>query len=212
LHNSGKSVLLTAAAGINRPVRGKLRLFGHELGTLDEDEAFRRLLRVGLVFEGDGRLFTQMTVAENVALPLLYHAAGSAAGADAQVQAVLEATGLIDAADQPAPSLPRHLRQRVGLARALALAPEVLLVDNPISRLPLREAHWWLGFLKQLADGHAVAGRRPMTIVATADELRPWCACAQHFAVLDQRRLKIIGDRRALEACGEPLVQELLAA
>jgi len=79
LHSSGKSVLLTAAAGINRPLRGKLQLFGGDPTTLDEEEAFRRLLRVGLVFEGDGRLFTHMTVAENIALPLLYHAACASA-------------------------------------------------------------------------------------------------------------------------------------
>ena len=212
LQHSGKSVLLTAAAGINRPLRGMLRLFGAGVATLEEDERFLHLLRVGLVFENDGRLFTRMTVAENVALPLLYHADGSDAGAGARMRAVLEATGLLDVADTPAASLPRNLRQRVGLARALALAPEVLLVDNPLSHLPLREARWWLGFLRQLADGHALSGRRPMTIVATADELRPWCDCAQHFAVLDQRRLKVLGGRRELEACGEPLIRELLTA
>ncbi|HEY6167155.1 MAG TPA: ATP-binding cassette domain-containing protein [Verrucomicrobiae bacterium] len=212
LHHSGKSVLLTAAAGINRPLRGQLRLFGAEPEALHEDELFRHLLRIGLVFENDGRLFTRMTVAENVALPLLYHANGNDVGAETQVRAVLEATALLDFADTPAASLPRHLRQRVGLARALALSPEVLLVDNPLSRLPLREAGWWLGFLRQLAAGHSITGRRPMTIVATADELRPWCDCAQHFAVLDQRRLKVLGARHELEACGEPLIRELLTA
>jgi len=51
-----------------------------------------------------------------------------------------------------------------------------------------------------------------VTIVATADELRPWCDCAAQFALLDQRQLRVLGGRHELEGCDEPLVRELLTA
>lgn len=212
IQGAGKSVLLAAAAGINRPLRGKLRLFGAELANPLDAPAFAHLLRVGLVFEGDGRLFTPMTVAENIALPLRYHERGSEAEIIAAVQAVLEVVELTELADAPAARLSRHLRQRAGLARALALRPEVLLVDNPLGRQAAREAAWWLQMLRRLAEGHPELAGRPLTLAVTADDLRPWREGAARFAVLDQRRLRIVGGREELERCPEACVRALLEA
>jgi ABC-type transporter Mla maintaining outer membrane lipid asymmetry ATPase subunit MlaF len=210
LQGAGKSVLLAAAAGINRPLRGKLRLFADELTDPPNATAFAHLLRIGLVFEGDGRLFGGMTVAENVALPLLYHGRGDTAEITQAVQVALETVELTELADALAARLPRHLRQRAALARALALQPEVLLVDNPLGRQTAREAEWWLRTLRRLAEGFRQSEGRPLTLVVTADDLHPWRNGATHFAVLDQRRLRIVGGRAELEACTEECVRELL--
>src|SRR5258708_751146 len=70
---SGKSDLLSTAAGLMRPQRGVIRLFGHDLRHLPEEERLPIQLRVGIVFGDGGRLFNQMTVAENLSLPLCYH-------------------------------------------------------------------------------------------------------------------------------------------
>jgi phospholipid/cholesterol/gamma-HCH transport system ATP-binding protein len=209
---AGKSVLLGAAAGINRPLRGQLKLFGADLAELDAAEAFARLLRVGLVFEGDGRVFGSMTVAENIALPLLYHERDTEKEIADATRAVLDLVELTELADTPIAQLPRHLRHRAALARALALRPEVLLVDNPLARQTAREANWWLRLLRQLAGGHAWFGQRPLTLAVTADDLRPWRECARQFAVLDQRRLRVIGGRAELDGCTEDCVKELLVA
>lgn len=212
LQGAGKSVLLAAAAGINRPLRGKLRLFADELTDPPDAKAFAHLLRIGLVFEGDGRLFGGMTVAENIALPLLYHERGDTAEITNTVKAVLETVELTELADALAARLPRHLRQRAALARALALQPEVLLVDNPLGRQTARESEWWLRTLRRLAGGSRPSDGRALTLVITADDLRPWRDCATHFAVLDQRRLRIVGRREELDACTEDCVRELLTA
>lgn len=208
---TGKSVLLTAAAGINRPLRGCLRLFARDLSETPYDELFARLLRLGLVFEGDARLFSRMTVAENIALPLLYHDRGTPAEVADAVRAVLDLVELTELADLPAWRLPRHWRQRAGLARALALQPEVLLLDNPLGSQSAREAQWWLRMLERLAEGHPWLKGRGVTLVITADDLRPWRQCARRFAVLHQRRLRVIGGPEELAGCAEPGVRELLA-
>ncbi len=211
LHNSGKSVLLAAAAGIHRPVRGSIRLFGRDIADLPEEELLRELLRIGLVFESEGRLFSQLTVAENVALPPRYHNNWSAAEAGETVSAVLELTGLSPHAQSLPGRLNRIWQRRVGLARALTLHPEVLLLDNPLAGLDPRQARWWLDFLGRLAAGHEFLERRPVTLVVTADDFRPWLEHGRQFAMLDQQRLTILGGRDELREPTEPLLRELLA-
>lgn len=72
LHWTGKSNLLNTAAAINARSRGRLDLFGKNTAEMDEEELLAERLRIGMVFEGDGRLFPQLTVSENIALPLRY--------------------------------------------------------------------------------------------------------------------------------------------
>src|SRR4051812_15592431 len=73
LFGSGKSDFLATAAGLQRPSRGVVKLFGHETFTLKEEILVEHRRRIGLVFSNGGRLFNRLTVAENVALPLRYH-------------------------------------------------------------------------------------------------------------------------------------------
>ena len=128
---------------------------------------------MGFVFEG-GQLFNQLTIRENVALPLQYHHDLPPAAAAQEVQALLELLELTPLADITPPNISDNWRQRAALARALILKPEVLLLDNPLGRLGGRHRHWWLRFLDQLWRGHEWCGGRPMTLVATTDDLRPW--------------------------------------
>ena len=91
------------------------------------------------------------------------------------------------------------------------LQPEVLLLDNPLGGLDMRQAGWWLNFLDQLAAGHECMEKRRVTLVATAGDLRSWRERASHFAVLKNKQFIVIGHRRLLAGHGEPLVKELLA-
>ena len=87
-------------------------------------------LRIGLVFEGGGRLFNQLSVAENVALPLRYHRSQPGVEAGERVKAILDATGLTPWAESTGGRINLARRQRVALARSLAMSPEALLLDS----------------------------------------------------------------------------------
>jgi ABC-type transporter Mla maintaining outer membrane lipid asymmetry ATPase subunit MlaF len=210
LQGAGKSDFLFLAGGLMRPAGGVYRLLGEEMPIFEEERLPARL-RLGLVFEG-GQLFNQLTLAENIALPLRYHRNLSPAGAAAEVRRMLELTELIPWADSTPGAVALNWRQRAGLARALMLRPEVLLLDNPLAGLDLRHRGWWLSLLGRLSRGHAWMDGRPMTLIATADDLRPWRGWARRFAVLHHRRFTVQGTWEQLEAANDESVRELLNA
>lgn len=210
LHGGGKSDLLATAAGLQRPSSGSHWLFGRNTAELDEDEFLRARLRVGMVFADGGRLFNDLTVVENVALPLRYHEDCDTGNAAERAHAVLDWAGVADLSRKRAGQISRGSRQRVALARALALKPELLLLDNPLAGLDPRQIRWWLDSLTALQAGHALLGGRPMTLVIAADDLRPWATQARQFALLKHNGWMLVGGRAELAASTEPLLRELL--
>jgi phospholipid/cholesterol/gamma-HCH transport system ATP-binding protein len=209
LQGSGKSDLIAMTDGLMPPAAGTYRLFGIEMPIYDEALLDVRL-RVGMVFDG-GQLFHNLTIAQNIALPLRYHKTMPLEEAESLVKEVLELTGLTSFGDNMAGSVGRNLKKRAGLARALILRPEVMLLDNPLGGLDLRQIAWWLNFLGQLSAGHAFLNGKPMTLVVTAEDLRPWRDRGKQFAILQQKRFVVVGSQPELAAHKEPLVKELLA-
>jgi len=208
--HAGKSDLLMLAAGLMQPVEGSCRLFGCETRDLGEAELAERL-RVGFVFQG-GQLFTQLTIAENVALPLRYQKNLAAAEAANVVATLLELLELTPFAHLTPGNVPANWRQRAALARALILKPEMLLLDNPQAGLAARHLQWWLRFLDELARGHEQFGGLPMTIVATADDLRPWKNGRRKFGLLRDKKFIPLGGWDEVETAADPVVKELLTA
>lgn len=208
LQGSGKTDLLMTAAGLLAHAGGTHLLFGESMPIFDEARMPTRL-RAGMVFDG-GQLFTHLTILENVALPLRYHGGQSDSEIESRVGALLEALELSWAAHNTPGNLGRNWQKRAGLARALALKPELLLVDSPLAGLDLRHMSWWLRFLDALSRGHPLLDGRPMTLVATAANLRPWKAHARQFAVLRDRKLTVLGTWTQLEAANRQLIHDLL--
>jgi ABC-type transporter Mla maintaining outer membrane lipid asymmetry ATPase subunit MlaF len=209
MQGSGKSDLLAMTAGLTPPQKGLYRLFGHEM-PIFEGELLKERLRVGLVFDG-GQLFHELTVRENIALPLRYHKEVGRSEIEQRVNAMLELTELVDSAGKVPSALGRNLQKRAGLARALMLRPEVLLLDNPLGGLDMRQVHWWLNFLDQLHAGHEIMGGIRVTLAATAEDLRPWRERASQFAILKNKHFIPLGNRPQMAEHAEPLVKELLA-
>jgi ABC-type transporter Mla maintaining outer membrane lipid asymmetry ATPase subunit MlaF len=192
LQGSGKSDFIFMLAGLTRPLAGGYSLFGHDMAELFGDSFLPHRLRVGVVFD-DARLFRHLSLAENVALPARYHHNLHAEEVESWVSALLRATGVLDfAADLPG-VVGRHWQLRAALARALALKPEVLLLENPLRGLDARHVAWWLSFVQQLWRGHELMTGRPMTIIASSDEFRPWRQSGAQFATLHGRRFKAVG-------------------
>jgi ABC-type transporter Mla maintaining outer membrane lipid asymmetry ATPase subunit MlaF len=207
---SGKSDLLSTAAGLMRPARGNVRLFGEELVHLHEEQRLAVQLRIGVVFGFGGRLFNHLTVAENLALPLHYHRNWAPSDSDPRVHAVLEAMGLAEVAHVTPVLLNRNVRQRVALARGLVLGPELLFLDNPLADVDPRETRWWIEFLGTLVEGHDILEGRPLTLIAGTDDLEPWGELGRLFAFIQNGRFVPMGSRAELLAQPNPALRELL--
>jgi ABC-type transporter Mla maintaining outer membrane lipid asymmetry ATPase subunit MlaF len=165
---------------------------------------------LGLVFES-GQLFNHLTVSENLALPLRYHRNLSQAEAADAVQMMLEQMELGPWADSTPGALGRNWHKRVGLARALMLRPEVLLIDNPLAGLDMQHVYWWLNFLEQLSKGHSFVGEEPMTMVVTTADLTHYTRLGRKFAIVRNRRLTVLGSRSPFEAASKELIENLFA-
>lgn len=202
---AGKTDLLLTTAGLQRPLSGDLMLFGKRVADMREEELVANRLKVAMVF-GNGRLFSHLTVAENIALPLDYHGLRQS---QEQVNRALEQAGLMEYASRLPRQIPRALHQRVALARAMALSPEVLLVDNPLVGVDQRNARWWIDFLCAAHAGDPKIGRQ-LTLVIATDDLRPWLDTAQEFGVVTDRRFERIGGREQVKNASETIVRDLL--
>ena len=198
---AGKTDLLCTAAGLQRPMRGEQSLFGKNTAQMSEEELVQTRLKIAMVFT-NGRLFNGLSVAQNIALPLSYHHSHDEKELADRVSGALSRTALAAWANRRPDQITRNLHQRIGLARALALEPEVLLIDNPLGGVDPREGRWWLDFLCE--------AKKAMTVVVTTDDLRAWIEVGAQFAVLKERRFEVIGGREEVRQSQDALVRELL--
>ena len=130
----GKSTLLRHMIGSMKPTSGTVKLFGEELTVMKERELIPIRLRFGMLFQS-GALLASLTVGENVALPLLQHTDNSDDEIEDIVEQKLQMVGLTGFEDLRPDEISGGMKKRVGLARALALDPELLFSDEPTSGL-----------------------------------------------------------------------------
>ena len=130
----GKSTLLRHIIGSMKPTSGSVKIFGHEITTMSEREIEDIRMRFGMLFQS-GALLASLTVGENVALPLEQHTDKSTDEIEAIVEEKLKMVGLSGFEELKPAEISGGMKKRVGLARALALDPELLFSDEPTSGL-----------------------------------------------------------------------------
>ncbi|MEY2507127.1 MAG: phospholipid/cholesterol/gamma-HCH transport system ATP-binding protein [Verrucomicrobiota bacterium] len=130
----GKSTLLRHIIGVMKPTAGSVKIFGQEITAMNDREIADIRRRFGMLFQS-GALLASLTVGENVALPLLQHTDMSADEIEETVTRKLQMVGLSGFNNLKPSEISGGMRKRVGLARALALDPELLFSDEPTSGL-----------------------------------------------------------------------------
>lgn len=198
---SGKTTLLRQMVGLLSPTEGEVRLFGHPLGGGGRVERSLLRQRFGMLFQ-HGALFSAFSVFDNIAFPL--REAGVATAEEIRDLVALKLAmveiDLADAQRMPA-ELSGGMVKRVALARALALEPELLILDEPTAGLdPDRSA----GFVSLVRDLHRQLG---LTVVLVTHDLDTLAALATQVAVLAEQRILAHGPLEAIMALDHPFVE-----
>lgn len=196
----GKSTLLKEIVMLLRPAAGRIRVLGQDIAVLSESAAQRLRTRWGVLFQG-GALFSGLSVVENVELPLKEHTRLSAAEIRQLALIKIALAGLpLDAAHKFPRELSGGLRKRAALARAIALDPELLFLDEPSAGLdPLAAAA-----LDELILG--LKESLKLTIIIVTHDLDMLWRVADRVAILGEGRVVGLGSMEELAQSAHPLV------
>ncbi len=200
---TGKSVLMRSIIGLQKPEAGDITVFGEEMLNRDEDQIQDVRKRWGVLFQG-GALFSTLTVAENVELPLReFYPALSKDLLDEIAAYKVAMTGLpTDAGPKYPAELSGGMRKRAGLARALALDPELLFLDEPTAGLdPIGAA----GFDELTLSLKKTLG---LTVFLITHDLDTLYAICDRIAVLADQKVIGVGTIPELLALDHPWIQE----
>jgi len=198
----GKSTLLRETIVLQQPVSGSIRVFGQEVIGLNDEEALPLRRRWGVMFER-GALFSSLTVTENVAMVLHEHTRLSARLIDEIAAVKIALTGLpADAGPKYPNELSGGMRKRAALARALALDPELLFLDEPTAGLDPLSASGIDELVRQLRDALG------LTIMMVTHDLDLLWRAADRVAVLGEGTVLGTGTMNELSQSDSPLIRE----
>ena len=199
---TGKSVLLREIIGLQRPNAGRVRLFGTDIWQSTEHEVDAVRKRFGMMFQ-DGALFSSLTVAQNVAVPLREHTQLADATVDALVALRLAQAGLpADAGAKMPAELSGGMRKRAAIARAIALEPEVLFLDEPTSGLDPITARGFDHLVRSLVDDLG------LTVFLVTHDLDTLLGVVDRLIVLAQGRVLADGAVRDVMALDDDWIRE----
>lgn len=200
----GKSTLLRILLGLESYERGSVRLFGREVSALSRSEQSELMMRVGMLFQF-GALFDSMTVGENVGFALRYVQRRPEDEIAQRVRENLALVGLRDVEALYPAQLSGGMRKRVGLARAIAIQPEVILYDEPTTGLDPVNVRRINGLIMSLQKKLGVT-----SIVVTHD-MDSCFTVSDRIAMLYERRIAFTGTAEETQTCDIRYVREFIA-
>jgi len=201
---SGKSVLLRLLAGLIKPDHGEIRIEGTDTVPLNEDQMLTFRRRMGVVFQ-QAALFDSMSVADNIAYPLHEHARLDHTAVQQRVAELLEVVGLPGIQAKYPAELSGGMRKRIGIARALALNPALVLYDEPTSGLDPGNSK----MISQLI-AHVAATFGTTSIVVSHDLF--WSLrISSRVALLHAGQIIAVGTPAEIRTSAIPEVQAFLA-
>jgi phospholipid/cholesterol/gamma-HCH transport system ATP-binding protein len=182
---SGKSVLLRTIIGLNRPAEGSIEVLGKPMLEMNERERREVEERWGVLFQ-NGALFSSLTVAENIEAPLKEHTQLPPELRHEIAELKIRLVGLAPEAGAKYPSeLSGGMKKRAGLARALALDPEILFLDEPTAGLDPIGAAEFDELIRSLQKSLG------LTVVMITHDLDSLAAICDRIAVLVDKRIKV---------------------
>lgn len=199
---TGKSVLMRSIMGLHRPTAGNVRVFGADLLTLPPPDRAAIERRLGVLFQ-KGALFSSLTVAENVALPLIEHAGLTHAAAARLAALKIALAGLPANAGAKYPAdLSGGMIKRAALARALALDPDILFLDEPTAGLDPIGAAAFDQLVRTLRDALG------LTVFIVTHDLDTLYTITDRIAVLAQKRVLINASLAEVAAMDDDWIRE----
>ena len=203
LSGGGKTTFLKCCAGLIRPSAGEIYIGDTEIVQLSEGQLNSVRRRIGMVFQY-AALFDSMTVYDNVAFGLRHHSHLSEAEIRKVVEEKLEAVGMVGTERLMPAELSGGMRKRIGLARALAVNPEVLLYDEPTSGLDPVVATLIDELIVQVRDTHGV------TSVVVSHTISSIFRISDRIAMLYDGNFEQVGTPEEMRGSENPVVRQFI--
>ena len=201
----GKSVLLKHLIGLLKPDRGQVLIDDRDITTLNEPALNKVRRKFGMLFQ-DAALFDSMTVAQNIAFPINEHLKLDHTQVMEKVRFRLAQVGLSGAEDKMPSELSGGMRKRAGLARALALDPQIMLADEPTTGLdPIMTKAINL-LLKQ------TQAQLNLTSIIISHDLEGAYTLAHYMIMISKGRIVATGTPDAIKNSQDPMVRQFVEA
>lgn len=200
----GKTTLFRHLTGLKRTGPGEILIEGQDMGSFGESQLMQYRRRIGVLFQS-GALFNSMTLRENIGLPLRVHTKLAHETIRIMGAMKLNMVGLAEFSDYMPSQISGGMKKRAGLARALAMDPEVLFVDEPSSGLdPITAA----GLDRLILELCETLG---MTVVVVTHELESAFKIADKIIVMDKGRVLTAGSPDEVRNSDDPRVHQFLS-
>ncbi len=202
---TGKSVLLKLIIGLQRPDSGSIRVCGQDVSSLPLKELNQVRKKVGFLFQ-QAALYDSLTVKQNVEFPLRRHSDMTESQRNKRVRELLDSVGMEEDANKMPSEVSGGMQKRVGLARALALEPEILLFDEPTAGLDPITALEIDDLIVRLQK------ERHLSSIVVTHDIRAARSVSNRLALMRDGEILIEGTFKDLQESRDPFVVQFLGS